>query len=105
MPFIWANAIWIRVLLISATWHERVKADVKYDSGEIWDGDAALEIGLIDEICTLEKLVDSEGGQIKEFGPGAKTYTPFSFNFADDIAKAITQVFWRQRADEAPLKF
>ncbi len=82
-----------------------LKEDVKYDSGEIWDGDAALAIGLIDEICTLEKLVDSEGGQIKEFGPGAKTYTPFSFNFADDIAKAITQIFWRQRAGEAPLKF
>jgi protease-4 len=56
---------------------------VEYGTGEIWDGDQALKLGLIDQLGTIEMVAEEQGAQIKEFGPGARTMTPFSFGLAD----------------------
>lgn len=70
--------------------------DVEYGTGEIWDGDQALKIGLIDELGTIEMIAEKNNAQVQEFGPGARTLTPFAFSLSEalteSIAKAITQV-------------
>jgi protease-4 len=70
--------------------------NVEYGTGEIWDGDQALKLGLIDELGTIEKIAEKNNAQVQEFGPGARTLTPFAFSLSEalteSIAKAITQV-------------
>ena len=70
--------------------------NVEYGTGEIWDGDQALKLGLIDELGTIEMIAEKNNAQIQEFGPGARTLTPFAFSLSEalteSIAKAITQV-------------
>lgn len=76
----------------------KLLATVEYGTGEIWDGDQALKLGLIDQLGTIEMIAEEHKAQIKEFGPGARTLTPFAFSFGlsetltEAIAKAITQV-------------
>jgi len=42
----------------------------KYDTGEIWDGEGAMKIGLIDGLATIESIAARfEGAKIHEFGP------------------------------------
>lgn len=74
----------------------RLLNNVEYGTGEIWDGDQALKIGLIDELGTIEMIAEQHNAQVQEFGPGARTLTPFVFSLSEalteSIAKAITQV-------------
>jgi protease-4 len=47
-----------------------LQTNVKYDTGEIWDGEAAKKLGLIDEIGTIEAVVkEYPGTKLYEFGP------------------------------------
>jgi protease IV len=42
----------------------------RYDTGEIWDGEGAKKIGLIDGLATIESVAARiEGAKIHEFGP------------------------------------
>lgn len=60
-----------------------------YTTGEIWGGDQALTIGLIDEIGTIETVVSREWNlPTHDFGPSnqAKGFFP---HFGSEIAKQI----------------
>jgi protease-4 len=67
----------------------KLVSDVEYGTGEIWDGEQALKLGLIDEHGTIEMLAEQNEAQIKEFGPGSRTLTPFSFSLADNLADLL----------------
>jgi protease IV len=51
---------------------------INYGSGEIWDGDQAVKIGLIDELGTIESIALAHDAVIREYGPTQRTYSPFS---------------------------
>ena len=55
----------------------KLKAGLNYASGEIWDGDQALKIGLIDELATIEKIALDNDAIVREYGPGQRTLSPF----------------------------
>ena len=51
--------------------------EMKYDSGEVWDGQTAMKIGLVDEIGTLETVEQelgklTPGIQATPYGPGSQ---------------------------------
>lgn len=50
----------------------RLKPNVEYNTGEVWSGDEAQRLGLIDEIGTIEKLAIVNKASVKEFGPGRR---------------------------------
>lgn len=54
--------------------------DVVYDSGEVWDGETAKSIGLIDAVATIEQVASEKHPGIKlyEMGPGANKLDLFS---------------------------
>ena len=49
-----------------------LETGVKYDTGEIWNGQQAKEIGLVDEIGTIESVAALvPDAKTYDFGPGA----------------------------------
>lgn len=55
-----------------------LKKDFDYGTGEIWTGQQALSLGLIDGISTAEKLAKEKYSvDIYDFGPRKKTPNPF----------------------------
>ena len=64
-----------------------LKANVDYASGEIWSGQEAKDIGLVDGISTLDELVATNWGiKIYDFGPSQDTFGLFSASL-----EAVTQ--------------
>lgn len=64
---------------------DKLKTGINYGSGEIWDGGEALQIGLVDELGTMEKVAAMNNAELKEFGPGQRTVTPFAFGLSERI--------------------
>lgn len=56
----------------------KLKAGLNYASGEIWDGDQALKIGLIDELATIEKIAQDNELIVREYGPALRSFSPFA---------------------------
>ena len=55
----------------------KLKPGIDYSSGEVWGGVEAMEVGLIDEIGTLDDVVKSfENAKVHDFGPGTRS-VPF----------------------------
>jgi protease-4 len=76
--------------------------NVEYGTGEIWDGDQALKIGLIDELGTIEMIAEKNNAQIQEFGPGARTLTPFAFSLSEALTESISRAITQVMAVNAP---
>ena len=56
-----------------------LKATVDYGSGEIWGGQEAKDIGLVDGISTLDEVVATTWGlKTYDFGPSQDTFGLFS---------------------------
>ena len=56
-----------------------LKANIDYASGEIWSGQEAKDIGLVDGISTLDEVVTTNWGlKSYDFGPSQDTFGPFS---------------------------
>ena len=56
-----------------------LKANVDYGSGEIWGGQEAKDIGLVDGISTLDEVVATNWGlKTYDFGPSQDTFGLFS---------------------------
>jgi len=51
---------------------EKLHPNVDYTTGEVWDGVQAKEIGLIDEIGTLDSVVATWDRPTHDFGPSAR---------------------------------
>lgn len=67
---------------------ERLKADFKYNTGEIWDGLGAKDIGLVDEIGTIESVISAqEDTKMHDFGPGSKNSGIFSASVGEWVAQ------------------
>ena len=49
----------------------KLQSGVDYTTGEVWDGVQAREIGLIDEIGTLDTVASSWNRAVHDFGPRA----------------------------------
>ena len=48
----------------------KLKPEIKYDTGEVWTGVVAKDIGLVDELGTVETIVaEYEGMKAQNFGP------------------------------------
>lgn len=62
---------------------DKLVAGVNYGSGEIWDGDQAVKIGLVDELGTLEKIALDHDAVIREYGPSQRTYSPFAAQISE----------------------
>jgi len=78
---------------LKATRGTLLKADIDYGSGEIWAGDEAKAIGLVDEIATLDEVIAATWG-IKpyDFGPNQESFGPWSSTFqgfAQSLADAL----------------
>lgn len=74
---------------VRATRGPKLKADFNYGSGEVWSGKEALDIGLIDEIGTIDDVITQEY-KLKSFDYGPRTArAPF---FASLIADVIDKL-------------
>ena len=78
---------------LKATRGTLLKADIDYGSGEIWAGDKAKAIGLVDEIATLDEVIAATWG-IKpyDFGPNQESFGPWTSTFqgfAQSLADAL----------------
>ena len=72
----------------------KLQAGVNYTSGAVWGGIEAQQLGLADELATLDEIANTSGLTLKEYGPGRRTVTPFSFYFdglSQWVHEAITQ--------------
>jgi protease-4 len=74
---------------------EKLKEGFNYTTGEIWGGEEALRIGLIDEIGTIESVVLREwNAPTHDFGPTnkAKGFFPqFSSEIAERVLSLISE--------------
>lgn len=86
---------------LSAARGSRLVTTQHFGSGELWDGETAKALGLVDELGTLETLqarLDAEYGDLKvhEFGPGAPSQLPFAATVGEwlesTIANALSAV-------------
>jgi protease-4 len=50
---------------------KKLNGNVDYATGEAWDGVQAKEIGLVDEVSTLDAVTASLGHPVHDFGPQA----------------------------------
>ena len=54
---------------VQAARGKKLQSNVDYTTGEVWDGVQAMEIGLIDEIGTLDTVIDGWKSPAHDFGP------------------------------------
>lgn len=67
---------------VKATRGARLNSTVDYGSGEIWAGDEAKAIGLVDDIGTLDEVVASTWGiKAYDFGPNPESLGLWSSTF------------------------
>lgn len=68
-----------------------LKEGFKYNSGEIWDGLGAKDIGLVDDIGTIESIVSAqEDAKMFDFGPGSKNSGIFAASLSDWLVQSFT---------------
>lgn len=80
----------------------KLKADVAYDTGEVWSGEQALKIGLVDENGTLEQVAYANNANMKEFKPGRKgLLRTFSAEVASDWLSTVIGDAVRKVATES----
>lgn len=76
---------------VRATRGDKLQPGVDYGTGEVWGGQEALAIGLIDEIGTLDDVVKSNWDlEMHDFGPGKNDLGPFS-SLVDSFAGALVR--------------
>lgn len=67
-----------------------LKDGVDFGTGEVWGGEEAKELGLVDSINTIEGLVASKWGlKTHDFGPREAALGPLSSSLSSILASAI----------------
>jgi protease-4 len=78
---------------LKATRGPLLKPGIEYGSGEIWAGDEAKAIGLVDEIGTLDEVIAATWGvKSYDFGPNQESFGLWSSTFegfAQSLADAL----------------
>lgn len=70
-----------------------LKRDVDYGTGEVWSGEEAVAIGLVDEIGSLETLArDSANLKAYSFGPNESSVMRFASKVGQSMAEALVSV-------------
>lgn len=54
----------------------KLQDGVAYNTGEVWSGEQALTLGLVDETGTIEQLAYANNANVKEFKPGSRAILP-----------------------------
>ena len=68
-----------------------LKEGFKYNSGEIWDGLGAKDIGLVDEIGTIESIISAQAeSEMVDYGPGSLKKGLFSASISDWFIQNLT---------------
>jgi protease-4 len=78
--------------------HERrgkfLQANMKYDTGEIWDGVAAKRLGLIDDLGTIESItLKYPDAKLFDFGPRNSGMGIFAASIGDWLQSIMTSAF------------
>jgi ClpP class serine protease len=69
----------------------KLKDGIEYFTGEVWGGEDALSIGLVDQIGTLENAVKSQWGlPTYDFGPKSPASGVFPFT-SETFAALLTR--------------
>jgi protease IV len=83
---------------LKATRGTLLKQGIDYGSGEIWAGDEAKAIGLVDEIATLNEVIATTwalnaydvGPNQENFGPWSSTFQGFTQSLADVLVARLS---------------
>ena len=77
----------------------RLKAGIDFGTGAVWSGVEAKELGLIDEIGTIEDVVQGRP-ELKEynFGPHVNTFNQMGAVFTDSIVEAVSRLSLGEQA-------
>lgn len=75
-----------------------MKSGVDYGTGEVWSGEEALSLGLVDQIGTLDEIITANWGlKSYDFGPGQQGFASltsifqgFSQSLTESIAARLT---------------
>lgn len=54
----------------------KLKDGVAYNTGEVWSGQEALKLGLVDDTGTIEQLAYVNNANVKEYKPGSRAILP-----------------------------
>jgi protease-4 len=77
---------------LKATRGPLLKPNIEYGSGEIWAGEEAKAIGLVDEIGTLDEVIATTWGiKAYDFGPNAESFGLWSSTF-QGFAQSLADV-------------
>ncbi len=74
-----------------------LKDDVDYGTGEVWYGEQAKEIGLVDDLLTIEQVIDRrfQGLAVHQFGPRKSSTSLLADAAADSAASAVDHLLSR----------
>jgi protease IV len=86
---------------LKATRGRLLKSSIEYGSGEIWAGEEAKAIGLVDEIATLDEVIAATwaikpydfGPDQDSFGPWSSTFQGFAQALADALLARLSPQF------------
>jgi protease-4 len=71
----------------------RLKSGVDYGTGEVWSGEEALLLGLVDQIGTLEEVITANWGvKSYDFGPspeGFGSLTSIFHGFSQSLTESV----------------
>jgi protease IV len=78
-----------------------LKPGIEYGSGEIWAGEEAKAIGLVDEMATLDEVIAATsaikpydfGPKQESFGPWSSTFQGFAQSLADALLARLSPQF------------
>jgi protease-4 len=70
-----------------------LKKGVDYGTGAVWPGQEAKDLGLVDEVTTIDDYVDTHWGiKAYDFGPSPEASTMFSRSLQDAVVGAIERL-------------
>lgn len=71
---------------------DRLKASAEYGTGEVWDGAAAKDLGLVDEIGTVESVAATFGkADIRDYGPKSASLGLFGSTASEWLQDALVR--------------
>lgn len=82
----------------------KLKDGVAYDTGEVWSGEQALKLGLVDETGTIEQLAYANNANVKEFKPGSRAILPaFTMEAASGWLSSVIGNAMHGAAEASPM--
>ena len=67
----------------------KLQAGIAYDTGEIWDGETAMKIGLIDAVGTIESVAAEFDAKVHEFSPTRPGRHLLGFSLGEWVSEQV----------------